>query len=235
MTKNNKGIKSIAMLLVAVFALGACAQTVEKEETAVEENMGKNMEETTEDGMKDEETTDKKNNEDKEEKTMMGEEEMTDEQSNDDKIGEEMMTMKNEGKSLDDYTFEDLDGNIVKLSDLEGEKTYLKFWASWCSVCLSTLGETDKFFTEDIDYNAYTVVSPDEFGEMSKEDFKEWYAGLGYKNIKILFDQDGKLAKDIGLRGFPSAAFIGSDRVLVDFRPGHYDKAVIEGILDKVY
>ena len=38
----------------------------------------------------------------------------------------------------------DLDGNRFRLSDYRGKKVYMKFWASWCTVCLARLEETEK-------------------------------------------------------------------------------------------
>jgi thiol-disulfide isomerase/thioredoxin len=38
------------------------------------------------------------------------------------------------------YDFEllDLEGNTHKLSDYSGKKVYLKFWGTWCPVCVSS-------------------------------------------------------------------------------------------------
>ncbi len=40
-------------------------------------------------------------------------------------------------------------------------KVYLKFWASWCSICLASLPDTDEIAKEaGDDYVVLTVVSP---------------------------------------------------------------------------
>ena len=119
------------------------------------------------------------------------------------------------------FEFTDFDGNAVTLADFEGKQLYIKFWASWCSVCLSTLDETDELAANDNDFEVITVVAPDYSGEKSAEDFKMWYNGLEYKNISVLFDDNGKYMKEFGVRAFPSSAYIGTDGSLIDFTVGH--------------
>ena len=47
-----------------------------------------------------------------------------------------------------DFTLTDTEGKVHKLSDYQGKKVYLKFWASWCGICMKTLGETNAFAWE---------------------------------------------------------------------------------------
>ena len=39
-------------------------------------------------------------------------------------------------KMAKDFSLQGVDGKTYKLSDFKGKKVYLKFWASWCSICL---------------------------------------------------------------------------------------------------
>ncbi|MBF0775818.1 hypothetical protein BVE84_02980 [Streptococcus azizii] len=148
---------------------------------------------------------------------------------------EEGKTM-NDGKLAPDFNLEAVDGKTYKLSDFKGKKVYLKFWASWCSICLSTLHDTEELAsqTEGKDYVILTVVSPGHMGEKSTEDFKKWYNGLGYKHLPVLLDPSGKLLQEYGVRAYPSSAFIGSDGVLVGMHPGFMDKTSIEEKLTEI-
>ncbi|MER0122297.1 peroxiredoxin family protein [Streptococcus sp. ZJ93] len=153
-----------------------------------------------------------------------------------DEMGEGESKVMNDGKPAPDFTLEGVDGKTYKLSDFKGKKVYLKFWASWCSICLSTLRDTDDLASqvEDKDYVILTVVSPDHMGEKSAEDFKKWYDGLDYTHTPVLLDPSGKLLQEYGVRAYPTSAFIGSDGVLVEVHPGFMDKAGIENKLKEI-
>lgn len=142
-----------------------------------------------------------------------------------DETKKEDAMMDAEMTSVFDYT--DFDGNTVSSKDFEGKKVYIKYWASWCPICLGGLEDIDKLSMMDNDFVVLTVVTPGYKGEKSTAEFKEWYNGLEYKNIKILFDQDGKVAKELGVKGFPTSAYISSEGALVKVSPGHFDNAAI--------
>ena len=119
-----------------------------------------------------------------------------------------------------DLTFTDFDGNAVSLSDFAGTPVYIKFWASWCSVCLSTLQETDTLAGEDNDFAVITVVAPGLDGEKNAESFQTWYNKLGYENTTVLFDTGGAAMKQLGVRAFPTSVFIGADGALLGTQIG---------------
>ena len=55
--------------------------------------------------------------------------------------------------------------------------TLVKFWASWCPLCLGTLQETQDWHNDPkfSDFNIVTVVSPNHLGENPTRPFKVWY------------------------------------------------------------
>ena len=103
-----------------------------------------------------------------------------------------------------EFEFADMDGNVHKLSDYRGQAVYLRVWASWCGVCVSSLPDLNKLAGEDNDFVMLSVVMPDFGGEMSAEDFTKWYKDLGYTNVTVLFDPDAQVMYDFGINAFPS-------------------------------
>lgn len=148
---------------------------------------------------------------------------------------EEGSEMMNEGQMALDFSLEDVNGKTYRLSELKGKKVYLKFWASWCSICLASLEETNelaKMAADDV--VVLSVVSPDQNGEKSAEDFKKWYKELGYDALPVLLDSKGDLLKEYMVRSYPTNVFIGTDGVLVKTQAGFMDQASIEKTLAEI-
>lgn len=129
-------------------------------------------------------------------------------------------------KSLD-FSLKDLDGNTVNLSSYKGKKVYIKYWASWCSICLAGLEDLNTLAGQDNGYEIITLVSPNVRGEKDAESFKKWFNSLGYKNIKVLFDEDGKVAKELGVVAYPTSIYVDSDSKVSEVRVGHNENKVI--------
>jgi peptide methionine sulfoxide reductase msrA/msrB len=139
--------------------------------------------------------------------------------------------MMNEGEMAPDFTFLTLDGDTVSLADFKGEKLYVKFWASWCPICIGGLEEIDTLSAEAEGFKVITVVTPNFRGEKSDEDFKAWYDPMKTPNLTVLLDVDGIYAREFGVRAYPTSAYIGSDSTLIKVAPGHVDnERIVETI-----
>ena len=84
----------------------------------------------------------------------------------------------NKGNPAPDFEMMDLNGNTVKLSDFAGEKVYIKYWASWCPICLGGLEDINTLSAENNGFKVLTIVAPGSKGEKNDEDFKTWFAGV---------------------------------------------------------
>ncbi|SHI33029.1 Thiol-disulfide isomerase or thioredoxin [Dethiosulfatibacter aminovorans DSM 17477] len=136
----------------------------------------------------------------------------------------------NEGEMAPGFTLAGVDGMEYSLADYKGEKVYIKFWASWCPICLSELEALDEL-SSTADFPILTIVSPGLGSEMDRDEFIEWYRGLEYDNIIVLLDDGGDIASDYMVRGYPTSAFVGSDEVLIESLPGPKTN---ETIIDKI-
>lgn len=103
--------------------------------------------------------------------------------------------------------------------------TLIKFWASWCPLCLGTLEETEAWRKDPkfADYNVVTVASPGHLNEKSAAEFKEWYAGVqaDYPNLPVLTDDSGTLINKLGVQVYPSWAIIDKKGTLVRLIKGN--------------
>lgn len=53
----------------------------------------------------------------------------------------------NSGQLAYEFEAEDMDGNVIKLSDYRGQKVFLNFWASWCPPCKVEMPHLKEFST----------------------------------------------------------------------------------------
>ena len=128
---------------------------------------------------------------------------------------------------LSKVTLKDVNGMNYSFGK-DGKPTYVKFWASWCPICLSGLEDIDNLSKEMKDFEVVTVVSPGLVGEKKTEDFKKWYKSLGYKNIKVLLDEKGELSKILNVRVYPTSAVLNKSGKVEKVLPGHLEKAEIK-------
>ncbi|MGR3766311.1 TlpA family protein disulfide reductase [Rossellomorea sp. NS-SX7] len=215
-----KSIFLVAVISTLLLVLSACGQ---EEDMMEKEDQMHNEDMKSEDGMM-------KDDDMKSEGGMKDDDMQEDGMKMDDN---EMM--KNDGDPAPMFSLKDLNGDEVKLSDFKGEKVYVKYWASWCSICLGGLEELNTLAGEDHDFRIITIVTPDYKGEKSAKDFKEWFNSQPYDNLTVLLDDDGKWAREFGLMGYPSSYFIGSDGILVNSSPGHVDNETITSKFEKIH
>lgn len=149
----------------------------------------------------------------------------------DDNDEQNQTELLNDGELAVNFEFLDYQGNTVTLEDLKGDKVYLKFVASWCSICNRGMPELDALFASEKDYVAYTVVTPNANGEKSIEDFKAWFPVNEYPNIVILFDVNAKFSRKLGALSVPTSVYIGSDGVLIKSKAGHAPNEEVEAFI----
>lgn len=130
----------------------------------------------------------------------------------------------NEERKVIDFKLNDLNGKVHSLSDYRGKKVYVEYWASWCPVCIKGIGEFEtlvRSYEKSSDVIVLSMVAPGAFGEKSSADFASWFADRGY-NFPVLLDEGGLMARQFGVRAFPTSLYIDSDGVLVTAVPGQY-------------
>lgn len=122
-----------------------------------------------------------------------------------------------------DFELEDLSGNKVKLSSLQGKKVIINFWATWCGLCVKEMPDLMKLQEE---YKEDLVVIYLNVGESKKDVVKfiekEKLSGM------ILLDTDSIVASTYGVRSFPSTLALNEKGEVVAAKVGmmEYEKMV---------
>ncbi len=132
---------------------------------------------------------------------------------------------------------------LEQLEDFQGTKaseylqsnrpTLVKFWASWCPLCLATLEET-RDWRQDPDFaniNIVTLASPGYLKEHSSKSFRQWYSGVDIDNLPVLINDGGGLTREMGVSVYPSWALLDAKGRLQRVVKGHITKEQALGLI----
>lgn len=146
-----------------------------------------------------------------------------------DKVESGNKTDRSSKETSFDFRLNDSNGIPHSLSDYRGKKVYLKYWASWCPICLAGMDEFDELVKNNVASEQVvilSIVAPDAFGEKSADEFVKWYKERGYTN-PVLLDDGGVVAKKIGIRAFPTSIYLDVAGTIIAINPGQVSNEII--------
>ncbi len=135
------------------------------------------------------------------------------ESSSNDSLKKEIVKIKetrdrlSKGNLAPDFTYRDINGKDISLSDFKGKYVYADIWATWCKPCLYEV----PFLKElEEDYSGRNIV----FISISiDEDTLKWRSMVTEKNMKGIqlytSTPETKIMKDYMIGGIPRFLFIG--------------------------
>ncbi len=103
-----------------------------------------------------------------------------------------------------DFRLNNLNGDAVSLSSLEGKVVLLNFWATWCGPCRSEMGSLESLYKKYRD-QGFVVVGVNL--QESPSDVKAFVEKFGL-TFPILLDRSGRVGVTYGARGIPTTYLI---------------------------
>ncbi|ASN05614.1 TlpA family protein disulfide reductase [Virgibacillus necropolis] len=116
------------------------------------------------------------------------------------------------GMQAPNFELETLSGETVKLSDLQGKKVFINFWATWCPPCKKEMPEMQKFYeqhSDEVEILAVNVTGQ----ENSLKAVRDFSDNFKY-TYPILLDKELKVTEEYMAFGLPTTYFIGTDGVV---------------------
>jgi cytochrome c biogenesis protein CcmG/thiol:disulfide interchange protein DsbE len=117
-----------------------------------------------------------------------------------------------------DFPLPDVQGHVVRLSDLRGRPVLLNFWATWCSPCREEMPSMNALYK---DYQAkglaMVAIAIDDGGKRVVAPFIQAY-GLTFP---VLLDPQNMLGTRLQMLGIPTSYLLDKrGRIAIDFASG---------------
>ena len=120
------------------------------------------------------------------------------------------------------FTFPNLDGNKVSLTDYRGKVVLLNIWATWCAPCVAEMPSMQKLYQELKDEGFLILaVSLDESGVEVVKPFVEKHK----LDFPVLLDTKGEIKSLYQITGIPESFVIDKSGALVEKIVGPRDWA----------
>lgn len=134
-----------------------------------------------------------------------------------------------EGKAAPDFELTTLDGETMKLSDYQGKKIILNFWATWCPPCKAEMPHMQNFYEkhkeDGIEVVAVNLTNIDN-GQEDIEKFAKDY-GLTFS---IPLDEDGMIGPQYQAFTIPTSYILDTKGVITKKIVGPMDEAMMESL-----
>lgn len=112
-----------------------------------------------------------------------------------------------EGDKAIDFQLRNLEGKQVSLSDYQGKKVMLNFWATWCPPCKKEMPEMEKVHKENKDIVILSVnLDPN-------QDVKGFMEKMNL-TFPVLLDQENEINKEYKVISIPTSFFIDSEGII---------------------
>lgn len=110
----------------------------------------------------------------------------------------------NEGDIAPNFTLNDIDGEPLALSSLQGKYVIADFWGSWCVWCLFGMEEMQKNYEK---YSDQMEILGIDCGD-TEEDWKNAVKDLQLKWKNVRCPDEDNLTDVYGIEGFPTKILI---------------------------
>ncbi|OLN24007.1 thiol-disulfide oxidoreductase [Domibacillus antri] len=139
---------------------------------------------------------------------------------NDDKTGIAV------GEKAPDFTVKTMGGQEVNLSDYEGKKIFLNFWATWCPPCKAEMPHMQSFYDDEPENVEILAVNLEE-SRAKVSEFVDQYA----LTFPILMDEDGTVAETYEVYTIPTTYVLNEKGVVEQKIIGPMDEPMMKNLL----
>ncbi|MBP2242831.1 peroxiredoxin [Cytobacillus eiseniae] len=138
-----------------------------------------------------------------------------------------------EGNKAPDFVLKSLEDTNVKLSDLQGKKLILNFWATWCPPCKAEIPHMQEFYATRDKSNVEILAINLTTSEKNSENVKEF---MEERNVTfpVLLDEEGDIGTLYQAITIPTSYFIDSHGIIRKKIVGPMDKEMMNQLIENM-
>ncbi len=136
------------------------------------------------------------------------------------------MNTINVGDVLPDHRFEDLESNLVWLSDLLAHKTLISFYYPDCDGCILELEQLQNVCRDSADYQYFIYISSTDLQSLVEDREKH---GIP---LRIFYDHERAFAKELEVYTYPFNIIVNRDGLIEAIVGGALEESDFEDIIE---
>lgn len=138
------------------------------------------------------------------------------------------------GKSAPDFELTTLEGKAVKLSDYQGKKVILNFWATWCPPCRAEMPHMQKYFEEQADQENVEILAVNLTTEDRGVDKIKTFVREYELTFPIPMDKEGDIGSTYQAVTIPTSYIIDTDGRVQNKIVGPMNEKMIEEMIANI-
>ena len=131
------------------------------------------------------------------------------------------------GAPAPDFSLQDLNGNTVTLSALQGQVVAVNFWATWCGPCRLEMPALQARYAS-LQASGFTVLA---INFSDTQEAAERFAGELGLTFPVLIDPGDTVNDLYRVRGYPTTFFIDRDGMVARQHVGYMSEGQLEDYL----
>jgi len=153
----------------------------------------------------------------------------TEETQTSDSVQEVDLGQVQEGSPAPDFTLSTIDGGTVRLSDFQGKKVILNFWATWCPPCKAEMPHMQNFYEKNKD-NGIEIVAVNLTNMDNGKDEIEKFVKEYSLTFPIPLDETGDIGVQYQAFTIPTSYILDTNGVITKKIIGPMDEEMMSNL-----
>ncbi|MGE7917529.1 peroxiredoxin family protein [Viridibacillus sp. NPDC093762] len=118
------------------------------------------------------------------------------------------------GEVAPDFELETLEGKKVKLSDFQGKKVILNFWASWCPPCKAEIPHMQKYYEKFAKEDNFEIVAVNLTSQNETVKYVKKFVKTYEMTFPVLLDTKGEQMRTYEIYTIPTTYFLDTKGII---------------------